>query len=159
MDELKSRFFEHNGIIQETNGLYRRAAGFFGLGESAFWIIYSLRTSAGPLTQSELCSLMSAPKQTVNSALKKLRSDGLISICENPGMREKPISLTESGKHLAGETVDRVISAELEAYSKLAPAELEELLELSRKLTMFISDSLGTLEEGRDADENNNRKP
>ena len=67
-----NRLAEYNSMIKEHENLYRQIAKRFGLSECAFWILYSLRETDVVVTQSELCFALSQPKQTINTALKKL---------------------------------------------------------------------------------------
>ena len=66
-----------NNLFKENDEIYRNAAKRVGLPDCAFWIFYILREDSikkegNILTQSEICSTMYLPKQTVNSAMKKL---------------------------------------------------------------------------------------
>ena len=72
--------------------------------------MYTLREANREMTQSE-CHAMYEPKQTVNSALKKLERDGIIELLEMKDKRSKRLHLTEKGEEFARETVDKVIAA------------------------------------------------
>lgn len=63
---------EYNQIFKENNDLYREVTKSFGLPDTAFWILYALQDSGGMAAQREVCRLLYEPKQTINSALKKL---------------------------------------------------------------------------------------
>ena len=46
-----------------------------------YWILYTIVVTApAPLSQADLCEKWYFPRQTVNSAVKKLVSDGLVSL-------------------------------------------------------------------------------
>lgn len=70
---------QYNSIFRESDQIYRTAAKSFGLSDCAFWILYSLREASTPLTQSDICNQIYLPKQTVNSALKKLEADRVLA--------------------------------------------------------------------------------
>ena len=95
------RFSEYNRILKENDELYRSAVKTMGLPDCAFWILYTLRESSETLTQSDVCYTLYQPKQTVNSALKKLADGGYIVLSEQKDRRSKPLSLTEKGQSLA----------------------------------------------------------
>ena len=87
------------------------------------------------MTQSELCKLLYEPKQTVNSALKKLETEGYLTLTQGSDRRSKVIALTQKGSALAGKSADRVISAEEHAILSLSEAEQNMFISLFRKYT------------------------
>ena len=135
----------YNGIIKENDELYRDAAKALGLPDCAFWILYSLRAEEGPLTQGGLCHILYQPKQTVNSALKKLEHDGYLCLTEGQDRRSKQIRLTPEGERLAAQTVDRVIALELRALCGMAPEDQADFLRLFRQFTGLLRRELLTL--------------
>ncbi len=127
-----------NNIFKENDEIYRNIAKKYSLPDCAFWILYTLREEGGIVTQREICSTIYLPKQTVNSAMKKLESDGYIQLSETNDRRSKQVSLTQEGLALAQKTVDRVISQEMAALSGLTPEEKEAFLRLYRKYTDLL---------------------
>ena len=67
------------------------------------------------MTQSEICSFLYQPKQTVNSSLKKLASEGYIQLSVS-GHRSKQILLTEKGRELTSQTA--VSYTHLDVYKR-----------------------------------------
>ena len=118
-----------------------------GLPDCAFWILYTLRESSETLTQSDVCYTLYQPKQTVNSALKKLADGGYIVLSEQKDRRSKPLSLTEEGQRLAEKTVDRVIAAEHRALAGLSEEKQDIFIRLFRQYTDLLRDSLAALNE------------
>lgn len=129
---------EYNGIIKENDDIYRNLARRFGLSECSFWILYMLRTSDTALGQSEVCAYMYQPKQTVNSALKKMESEGYIKLEQGKDYRSKWISLTTGGIRLCERTVDRVIESERGALESMTAEEQELFLLLFHKYTDLL---------------------
>ena len=84
---------EFNSLWMEQNEIYRRAAKNFGISESVFWILYSLTEAGGTLRQSVISAMTCLPKQTTNSALKKLESDGMITMELSPEEQELLIKI------------------------------------------------------------------
>ena len=99
------------------------------------------------MTQSRICFEACLPKQTVNSALKKLEADGIIMLIPENGGRSKVIELTEKGTRLAESTVDNVINAEKSAMSSLSDDEQHQLIELTRRYFSLIREFIPTEEE------------
>lgn len=136
---------EYNGIFKETDEIYHNIAKTLGLSDCAFWILYSLRTEGDALTQSEICNTFYQPKQTVNSALKKLEQNGYIELLERSDRRRKQIRLTQKGITLAEETVDRVIGVEQKTMSGLDEAEQKAFVGLFRKYTDLLKCNMQTI--------------
>ena len=124
---------EYNHLYKENTAIYRDLSVRMGLTESTFWILYTLRVEESPVTQSDMCAILGYPKQTVNSALKKLEQEGLLSLSGGRGRGGKPIRLTEAGIKLAEQTVDFVIEAEQRALLDLSTGEQTRLLTLMRR--------------------------
>lgn len=124
---------ELNRITRRGNAAYSEIARSFGMSDSYFWILYTLRESGEALTQSQIVSFVQFPKQTINSALHSMLRDGLITLRE--GRRAKPICLTERGEALCVQTVDRVIALERAAFDALPETEQAEFLTLFARWT------------------------
>ena len=88
---------EYNHVYKENTAIYRDLSIRLGLNESTFWILYTLRIEEPPVTQSDMCAILGYPKQTVNSALKKLEQEGLLTLSGGRGRGGRPIRLTETG--------------------------------------------------------------
>lgn len=136
---------EFNGIVKESDEIYRCAAKACGLSDSAFWILYTLRTEEETYTQSEICNILYQPKQTVNSALKKLEQDGYIRLTEMKDRRSRRVNLTEKGRKLAEKTVDRIVDAEMEALSGLTEEERRVFIGLSQKYIDLLKENMQKL--------------
>lgn len=139
---MGKRLAEYNSMLKEHEDLYRQIARRFNLSECAFWILYSLREANASLTQSELCYALSQPKQTINSALKKMESDGYIKLLSDQDRRRKQLCLTEKGEFLARETVDKVIVLENQTFDNFTETEQETFLHLLHKYTDNLKDNL-----------------
>lgn len=94
--------------------------------------------------------MLSLPKQTVNSALKKLVEAGVLRLKAVDGnLKNKRVCLTEQGEALLGHTVDRVIALEGAAVSHLAAEERAAMLSAEEKLLRaFQTEAEGFLREG-----------
>lgn len=139
--ELKD-LLEYNGLYKENDELYRNAAKAMGLSDCAFWILYFLREGNQELNQSELCSVLFAPKQTVNSSLKKLEEDGIIELRKGTDRRSRLVSLTQKGIELAAGTVDRVLGAELRAMGEMTAEERAAFLGLFHRYTDLLKQEI-----------------
>lgn len=156
MGTEREHLIEYNGLYKENDELYRNAAKVLGLSDCAFWILYSLRECNREVNQSDICSVICAPKQTVNSSLKKLEKDGIIELAEGADRRSKFVRLTQKGTELAVETVDRVLTAELRAFGKMTEEEQKSFLGLLRRYTDLFKQEMGAL--NREESKRNDRK-
>lgn len=130
----------YNMLYKATDEIYGKLARFFGMSDTNFWILYFLREN-GKTTQSELANLLSIPKQTVNTALKRLEEDNIISLDVNPSNnRNKLLKLTSHGEQYVRDTIDRVFDMELRAFSRFDEKERDTFLFLAQKHV----DTLGT---------------
>lgn len=57
MSELTFSEFirRYNSLYKANNEIYHRLARHFGLSDTAFWILYTLREQGGCVSQSQLC--------------------------------------------------------------------------------------------------------
>jgi len=146
MKEIHRCLLQLNSIFKENDEIYRCAAKTAGLSDCAFWILYSLREDGNSgLTQSELCHTIYLPKQTINSALKKLEGSGYLELTSADDHRSKQIRLTEKGIALADKTVDRVIGLEHNALSGLSRDEQQTFLKLFQKYTDLLKENMKEL--------------
>ena len=133
-----------NYLVSETNGAYHEAYLKLGMSDSEGQILYTICNNGDSCPLSEICRLSGISKQTVNSALRKLEREGLVSLETYVG-RRKMVCLTEQGKVRAEQTVVRLIGIEngildswsgeeLALYLKLTERYLEELRGQIRKL-------------------------
>ena len=136
---------EYNTIFKENEKVYRDAVG---LPDTAFWILYALRDADGPLTQRDIININFLPPQTVNSALKKLQTEGYVVLRGTDDRRRKQVCLTAQGEALACRTADRVMQMEEAAAAGLTAEEQAEFLRLFQKYTDLLKHNLTELQGG-----------
>ena len=101
----------------------------------------------GTLTQTGICDVLYQPKQTVNSALKKLENDGYIELETMAGRRSKQINFTEKGSKFVDETVGKVITNEQKALLSLTLEEQEMFIGLFHKYTNLLKNNINSMED------------
>ena len=127
--------------MKETDDLYRNLAKKFKMSDCMIWILYILREDDRSVTQSDICNMMYMPKQTVNSSLKKMESEGYIELLNINDKRSKQVCLTEKGVDLANNTVDIIISKENNALSKMDKEEQALFINLFKKYKDLFKES------------------
>lgn len=121
-----------NHLMAETNGVYHAIAQSLGLSDSAFAILYTLSLLETPAPLSRVVQLTGLPKQTVNSALRKLEKDGLLTL-ETAGMRKKDLHLTPMGQTLCREEIHPVLELEDDIFATWTQEERELYLRLTQR--------------------------
>ena len=119
---------EFNQIDGRISSLYHAAALKMGLSDSEFRILYTLAVNAPGYLQSALREATGMGRSTVNSALKKLEREGILTLSPGSG-RHTCVSLTAQGHRLADRTVCRLIRlAEVCRTRQEYPPEVTRLL-------------------------------
>ena len=90
------------------------------------------------------CNATFIPKQTVNSAIRKLEQEGYLTLSNGKG-HSKHILLTESGHTLLKETIFPIVEAENEAFTELSFEECNLLLKLHSKYTTALREKFSKL--------------
>lgn len=136
---LRDVLIQYNRIFKDTDKTYHDFARGYGMSDCAFWILYLLRESGDDYTQSEICGMISLPKQTVNSAIKNLQAIGYISLrpAEN-NRKNKTLALTDQGKAFAQNSVDKVLESEISIFEKFTDTERRTFLQLSEKYARLL---------------------
>ena len=143
-NNARKKLYEFNNALKSVDESYRNVAKRYGVSEASFWTLYTLRMEPGNITQSDVCNVLYQPKQTVNSALKKLEGEGYITLTP-AGAHTKNIALTASGIELCERTVDKVIEAECDALKEMTDDEAENLIALQRTYSILLKNKLNNL--------------
>ncbi len=119
------------GQEKQFDALYRNAGFLFGLPDCSMWVLYFLSVSDQELSQQDLIEKMMFPKQTINSAVTGLSKKGIVELTMIPGTRnKKKITLTDAGKELAENTVNRLFRAECRAAEQMGEERMTAYTEL-----------------------------
>ena len=133
----------YNQLLKECDNVYHDAAVRAGLSDCAFWILHALWEADHPLTQSEIGDNASLPRQTVNSALKKLEKDGYLTLEKISGKMGKTIHFTKEGKAFAQTHVAPVTAAEERVCAQFARQEQEAFLATFRRMVDRLKAEIG----------------
>lgn len=135
----------YNKETKKLDDLYRSAAKNCGMAECAFWILYTLRVEEKPFTQAEICEFLIEPKQTVNSALKKLEAEGYLTLSAGADQRSKRVCLTEKGERFVKAHIDRVPEAEAAALGAMTAVERDALIRLTGRYRALFAQKLNCI--------------
>ena len=143
--DAKRMLLEYNRETKRLDDLYRCAAKQCGISECAFWILYTLRAEERQFTQAEICEFLIEPKQTVNSALKKLEAEGYLTLSAGADQRSKRVCLAEKGERFVKAHVDRVPEAEAAALGAMTAAERDALIRLTGRYRALFAQKLNCI--------------
>ena len=141
---MKSAFQEFNQINGQIERSYHEAAVKMGLPDSAFWILYALVTNTPGIFQAELTFVTGISKTTVNSALKKMEREGLLTLSPGSG-RNIRVDLTPAGNQLAEKTVCKLVALENRIYESWSPEEQRMLIQLNRDYADKLAGMIKTI--------------
>lgn len=123
---------EFNYFFKEMDDLYHEIAWKIGISDSVFEILYTIFILGDGCRQKDICKMAFVRKQTVNSAIQKMKKEGLLLL--KPGSRrEMYIYLTETGKQFVREYIAPVVAMENGVFEELTEEERRELLRLTEK--------------------------
>ncbi len=108
-----------------------------GLQRGEFDVLASLRRSGAPymLSPTQLYEALMISSGGMTNRLDRLERAGLVERRPDPGDRRgKLIALTDAGKSLVDETIDRHVANEVRMLSVLSSDEQEQLNALLKKL-------------------------
>jgi DNA-binding MarR family transcriptional regulator len=128
-----------NQLYKKMDEIYHLYAKQMGISDTAFWLLYSLYESDEVFTQRELCSSWSFPPQTINSALKSMERQGIITLLPLPNnQKNKQILLTEEGTKLTKKIIAPLVRAERQTFEGMTQTERESLLSLIQKYAELL---------------------
>ena len=133
-----------NHLISELDHIYHEAALMFNLTDSAFSILYTLCVEGDGCALNELVSYVGIPKQTVNSALRKLENENILSLTLN-GKRKKNIWLTQKGHELCKDSVIKVIELENSIFLKWGDDKSNRYIEETREYNSLMKEGLNLI--------------
>ncbi len=126
---MNLNYKKHIELINRKNkelvGVYRDAIKHLNISENEFWIWYTLVAMDGEHTQQEICHMWSLSKQTVNTAITKMRLKKHAYLEAIPGKRnQKAIRLTEEGRKHGEALILPITLAEEKAFGQMSFDEL-----------------------------------
>ena len=137
---------EYNHIYKEANDIYHEIARKLQLSDSALDIFYTIFEIGDNCLQRDICKASCMPKQTVNSSIRKLQTDGYLTLSPGKG-RSMHIHLIASGQKLIQEKLVPLIRIENDAFEDMTVEECEQLIHLNAKYNQALRSRLSNLEE------------
>lgn len=121
-----------NLLHSEIGNVFHEMSMQLGLSDSVSSILYTICNFGDSCLLGDIVSMTGIPKQTVNSALRKMEGEGILHV-ETADGRRKRVVLTENGKLLALRTVGQMIRMENEIYTSWTEEERQMHLTLTQR--------------------------
>lgn len=121
-----------NSNYRELDDLYHEIALKIGITDSAFTIFYTIFKIGDGCLQRDICQESYTNKQTIHSAIQKLKLAGYLYLEQGKG-RDKHIYLTESGKEILRDKIGPLVNAEEEAFLALSMEEQKQFAAIFSK--------------------------
>lgn len=143
---IASVLIAFNRAHKRMNVLYHNYAKEVGISDAALWLMYSLYEKGEPCTQTELCEAWFFAPQTINSALKSLEKQGLITLDLVPNSRKnKQFFFTEAGEKFVKEKIEPLVQAEEQSFLRLEERERNELLTITQKHINILEEKINKI--------------
>lgn len=129
----------YNYLIGELEAAYHEMSVKLHISDSAMKIIYAIcdQGEKDRCLLQKICRLSGLSKQTANSSIRKLESEGVVYLEPAEG-KNKNVCLTEKGKAFAQRTALKMIEAENDILMSWTKEDVKSYLELTERfLTEF----------------------
>lgn len=133
-----------NYLASEMEALYHQASLKLGITDSVSIVLYTIYDTKEDCLLSEIYKKSGISKQTVNSAIRGLETDGILFLEQHTG-RAKKIVLTEKGKEFMNRTVAKLHDAEVRAFASWSTEEINTHIRLMEKYVDCFRKQIGTL--------------
>ena len=132
---------EFNRLYKELDDIYHSVSVKHGISDTVFIILYSIYALGEGCSQKEIAEFYFLPRQTINSAVRKLCAEQKVILRASKG-REQGIYLTNEGREFADGIILPVMRAENEALAGMGNEEKRIFLELNRKFNALLKENL-----------------
>lgn len=123
---------QYTYLAGEINALYHEAAVKMGVSDSVQNILYVICEKEDKCLQSDISKLTGMSRQTINSAIRKLETDGIVYLEPGKG-RNTVVCLTEKGKRFALEKIYPLYEVENKIWNEWTDDEQQQYLMLTQK--------------------------
>lgn len=145
MERKATKFMKrYNYLLGETEAAYHDATRRLGLSDSVSRILYAICDNGTSCLLQEILHNSGLSKQTANSALRKLESQGILYL-EPAGMKNKRVCLTQKGEELARETAGKILRIENEIMESWPKEDIQKYLELTEAFLVAFREKIKEL--------------
>lgn len=134
MKRNKEKLKTFNSLYYQQVSIYSNLIKKNGLTDSYYQILYIIRNNICLPYANKIVDFACVPKQTINSAIKKMESEGLIQLIKEENSKNKKIVLTEKGDKYCENTIDKIINLELKMLEKIPSEECDNYFKTVKKM-------------------------
>lgn len=121
-----------NASVSEIESLYHLAAQRCGVSDSVQHILYVVCALGDGCTQADICRIGGMSKQTINSAIRQMEREGLLTLTEST-RRSRAIQLTDSGRALMQRVARPLVECENAILASWTREDRETYLRLNQR--------------------------
>lgn len=133
-----------NFLASEMDSIYHQASLRLGISDSVSITLYTIQDRGENCLLSDVYKSSGVSRQTINSAIRKLEADGMLSLAPYAG-RSKKIVLTDKGRDFIRQTVAKLLEAETRAFDGWSEEEIKTYIGLMGKYTESLRKQLNQL--------------
>ena len=134
-----------NHLHSEINHVFHEMSQQMGLSDSVSYILYTICNFGDSCLLTDIINMTGIPKQTANSALRKLEGEGILRV-EAVDCRRKRVILTEKGLALTQRTAGKMICMENEIFASWTAEERRIYLDLTQRYLNQLKDKAKELQ-------------
>lgn len=121
-----------NYLSNELDALYHQFSLKLGITDSVSIVLYTIYDSCNECLLTDIYKRSGISKQTVNSAIRALESDGILYLEQHNG-RAKKVILTDKGREYVQKTAARIFRAEMDAFDTWTDEEVSAYIGFMEK--------------------------
>ena len=142
MQHSPRKFWE---VWGRSDALYNRWAAAHGVNNYRLFVLYVLDNHPGA-TQKAISDYAGLPKQTVNTVIRALRTEGYVTLSPASGdRREKNAVLTPAGQAYARELLEPLYAHEDAVFARMADARVQEMMDAIALFNMIFEKETETI--------------
>lgn len=127
----------------KINDIYRVWSRKHEIQDTTLFTLYVIDESSPYCTQNEIRDKLSLPKQTVSLILSGLEEKGyILRELNSKDRRNKIVRFTEKGRQYANSILEKLKSAEIEAFSNMSQEQRRTMVESFCLLSDLLDKSL-----------------
>ena len=127
----------------KINDIYRVWARKHEIQDTTLFTLYVINESTPYCTQNEIRDKLSLPKQTVSLVLSELEKKGyILRELNSRDRRNKIVRFTEKGSQYASSILEKLKSAEVEAFGNMSQEQKRTMIESFCLLSDLLHKSL-----------------
>ena len=127
----------YNYLCGEIEAAYHALSLKLGLSDSAMKILYSVCDNGEGCLLQSISAYTGLSKQTINSAVRKLETEGIIYL-ELFDAKSKKVYFTKKGRKLAERTAYRILQLEEEIFASWEKTDVEKYLQLTENYLISL---------------------